>query len=491
MPSIGQTNTLSPLSPKTAIIRSESQKSNKAREFRQLGEALEYLGDRKRTIMIHRGDATGDVSHVLAWKSKNPDGAIIVIGDKKNIADTFANDFNLHQDCCFLNTSGETSGLTKQVENLQTVLSCSINPASAEEKYSNFDHIEQFPSPHPQDCYTALTVTDATREFTSDLRQEEINAASTILRGPDYNPEEPTAKDIALVEMIDKLGIKTDKDTVIFWCRQSGSRGGQYPEQDHSSAFLFQTAVKLTSKDFNEGKNFNVIIAGDFNTTSPDMHDKQTLKLAQSQNREGCGNVTIIGEFWNKEEWTESDTSLGRQDQTRMFYILSELLQSKGHKLVHTGPRSGGIDMYGLGGQSTVYLLNTKPGGTPSLNRRLDGVTKAFKTATTNDSFRKVDVTTRVFGKMRDMPKGFNRGDSLDRLILKQKEDTGKTPGQTIQEYSTYDVVDGRGKVIRTSNVLEKSNKKSSSPDTMNIVTFARKNQLEDFVDQIKDLSTE
>jgi hypothetical protein len=47
----------------------------------------------------------------------------------------------------------------------------------------------------------------------------------------------------------------------------------------------------------------------------------------------------------------------GRDNQIRLFHVLRTMLNDQGKRLVHIGMRSGGLDMFAISGQRTIYVI--------------------------------------------------------------------------------------------------------------------------------------
>ena len=61
---------------------------------------------------------------------------------------------------------------------------------------------------------------------------------------------------------------------------------------------------------------------------------------------------------WLGQFWKHSTPVPSRRDlQLRFFHILSKQLKARGHRMVHAGMHSGGLDMYASAGQRVVQVL--------------------------------------------------------------------------------------------------------------------------------------
>jgi hypothetical protein len=289
-------------------------------------------------VIAQRGDATGDISHVLAALANEQNLAVLVFGGDKAgvhisgraIADTYVDQFQIAADRVvhidFSGQMGGNDGLVRQ----------------------------QIHASHGR---TPKKLTTSTTTFTNNLDQVKLDAAKHLIRGADFNADPAIVRsvlDTFLEGFLAGQGIVFNSHTIVLWGRRSGAAGGAHPGQDHS-----RVAMKEI-KDDCIANNRQVIFAGDF-VNNPALADNIAL----------YANSIYLGQFWNQDA-----RLVNRSNQVRLFHILVQNLARNGRGLVHIGMRSGGLDMYAFSGQNTLYILS---GNAP--DARMTNAVSAFQTA--------------------------------------------------------------------------------------------------------------
>lgn len=375
--------------------------------FSKLSDALAHLegenGEMGKKILVQRGDATGDVSHVLACMGAcEPDLGIIVLGSSDSIAKTYGQFKVPPSQVCVLSMPDGDADLAREVTRLSD---CIGNAANAEHAQTMLEQArvgnpQQDPPQDPaaEKKYRVVGLTETSRIFAHSLRDQKrspkkarAGAREKILGGPNEREDRHLTK---LIRDVFKFDLK--HNTVVYWCRASGSVTGQHPSQDHSDYALWQIVHHAVAE-----KGCSVIVAGDYNEQNA-CHDLIERFAAEHE-----GRVNVIGKFWEKD-----GVNLDRRTQIRMFATLRDLLNVEGKELVHVGPRSGGLDFYGFAGEPTLYLLG---GDVP--DQRMTNVVGAHEdqAGKGNSSFQRLEhASTRPsFGELVERAPDHYHSDNL------------------------------------------------------------------------------
>lgn len=124
---------------------------------------------------------------------------------------------------------------------------------------------------------------------------------------------------------------------MVLWGRHAAKphEGGVHYDLNHSNFGWAQ----VTARCIRAG--FSVVVAGQFEKDKWEKHG-------------GFQGSHFIGEFYR-------NPALTRPQQLYFFHYLGRLLvQFGGKKFLHVGMRSGGLDLFGFGGQPVLYVAIEK-----------------------------------------------------------------------------------------------------------------------------------
>lgn len=291
-------------------------------------------------VIYHRGDATGDISHVLAAMANDAAlGVIVMDGNGTNpgglgrVANVMVDHFGVS------NTRVKFVVTANMVPN---------PPKIGQARVVNGRHFTMYP------------LTKSTNFIIDSLAQIAVNPLvftnmKSAVRGPTLHSADITngggAAEVGVINMnfvdpqcaaflIEKQ-IDFTRSTVVLWGRESGrSPGGQHPNHDHGYTGMKQIIDECAARV----PSYQVIVAGDFRPTNANGVATQTRQDI------AAGSI-VLGKFWNNIPLFQD-----RFNQVRLFYVLKKMLKVHGCHLVHVGMRSGGLDMYAFSGQKTIYV---------------------------------------------------------------------------------------------------------------------------------------
>lgn len=311
-------------------------------------------------VIYHRGDATGDIPHVLAALANDPTRGVIVMDGKNSTAGGLGKVANVMVD-----HFGIPPDRVKFVESPNKVPE---PPKGGQRRTVN------------SRVFTMYPLTKSTNFLRDDLALKAVNPhvfknIKAALRGPTLHsgqlPADPKVPlDVVDLNFLDPqcaafwVGKHIDftRNTVVLWGRESGRDGGMHPEHDHSYTGMRQIVEACAAED----PPCQVIVAGDY-------REKETATRQAIQD-----NAIVIGKYWD-------DVPLfkNRQYQVRLFYVLKKMLKVRERRLVHVGMRSGGLDMFGFSGQKTIYV--SRAAG----DQRMEPVVQQFGDVGLQDTFQK------------------------------------------------------------------------------------------------------
>lgn len=298
-----------------------------AQAYDSMNAALRSMVQGVTDVIVHRGDATGDLPHVVGAVTLSPAiGVLVVDGQAKNkhitggkgrIADVLVDNFGLPTDRVAYHNRGMNSlpGTGNRKVSGRTFKLRSLG-------YSTRVVRESLAAAPDDGTATAL------------LQQVKVR-----LRGDDFAPnDELSETDAMCADFWAGHGISYAKHTVILWGRKPGE-GGMHRELSHSYLGMLQLCQQLCPER-------QVIIAGDY-----DIPEQDDPLFANHMSILATGAI-VIGPYWEQDRalWT-------RNNQIRLFHILRVGLNAQGSRMVHVGMRSGGLDMFALSGQRTIYLV--------------------------------------------------------------------------------------------------------------------------------------
>jgi hypothetical protein len=333
-------------------------------KYGSINAALATMRTGITSVIYHRGDATGDIPHVLAALANDPTRGVIVMDGKNSTAGGLSKVGNVMVD-----HFGIPTDRVKFVESANKVPE---PPKGGQRRIVN------------SRVFTMYPLTKSTNFLRDDLALKAVNPhvfknVKAALRGPTLHskglPDDPKVPlDVVDLNFLDPqcaafwVGKHIDfkRNTVVLWGRESGRVGGMHPDHDHSYTGMRQIVEACIADD----PPSQVIVAGDYRekATAP----RQTIQ----------DNAIVIGKYWD-------DVPLfkNRQYQVRLFYVLKKMLKVRGRRLVHVGMRSGGLDMFGFSGQKTIYV--SRAAG----DQRMEPVVQQFADVGLQDTFQKHTAT--------------------------------------------------------------------------------------------------
>lgn len=296
-------------------------------------------------VFIHRGDATGDQTHIGPVVARHANRGVLVIGfpgageKGLGIATTYLNGFRVPEErVAYVFFQGRFDVALKQCKPLSI---------------------------------SRVLFTDALGEATTDVADDVLVKGATrtwvkeTLRGPKFIGATVLAPDSFEVGALNWLTqtkrIPLDRHCVVLWGRRSGERGGSYPKQgttgasaeemewkegmyplqDHNGRFMKALAEACLAA------GHTVLCVGDF--------PRAEFGEAVADTWQGGNTKAVfLGDYWN-----HCPGVTDRQKQVRLFYVLWKTLRSQNpsRSLVHCGARSGGLDAYGFAGQPMIYIV--------------------------------------------------------------------------------------------------------------------------------------
>jgi hypothetical protein len=316
-----------------------------------LAGALEKLttgGVRK--VILQPSDATGDISHVAPLLGIFADYGVLVFRsdqvafDKRDhIPNAYVDQFGIGQNrVAWLNaplSRAEKAGIGGSM----TLTTCTTVLISALRASRGLG------SAPDGAAMQAAGASKAT--FASGVK--------AVMRGPHFSPDTPSSEGSAshavdgiIQEYLGELGILPDyldRDWVVLW--------GRVSKEIHEAANSSTQAIAQLARLCHD-QGVGVILAGQINHEGLAKRDPEIV-----------GRSIYVGEFWRRlEPGAKHKYTIGayaeprlatRPQQVRLFYVLGKLLKRQGHRLVHVGMRSGGLDAYAFSGQRVLYLLPT------------------------------------------------------------------------------------------------------------------------------------
>lgn len=312
------------------------------------------------SVIYHRGDATGDIPHVLAALANDPTRGVIVMDGKNSKAGGLGKVANVMVD-----HFGVPPDRVKFVVSPDQV---PAPPKAGQKRIVNHRVFRMYP------------LTKSTNFLRDDLALQVANPhvfknIKAALRGPTLHsgqlPADPAVPlDVVDLNFLDPQcaafwvgkGIDFRRNTVVLWGRESGREGGMHPDHDHSYTGMRQIVEACAAAD----PPCQVIVGGDYRKKA--TATRQTIQ----------DNAIVIGKYWD-------DVPLfkNRQYQVRLFYVLKKMLKVRERRLVHVGMRSGGLDMFGFSGQKTIYVSRATG------DERMEPVAQQFADAGLQDTFQK------------------------------------------------------------------------------------------------------
>lgn len=287
-----------------------------------VNDALRAMAVGVTSVLVHRGDATGDIPHSVAAMVINAAiGALVIDGmagskstggkGKELIADPMVDNFRIAPDrVAYVDLRGG-----------------SIPSAPGRKSVSGR-------------AFALLKLGDATREVREKLTGTPGALASITAQfaGPAPTDTMLSDTDERLVSFWLGCGATEYKHTVVLWGRKPGPEG-MYPMLKQSLKGLQQLVDGLCPER-------QVIIAGDYDIPGEGDPLEAIHKAIVAK------GAIVIGRYW------KADTAFWTRDrQIRLFHILDFALREQGKKMVHVGMRSGGLDMFALAGQRTIYMI--------------------------------------------------------------------------------------------------------------------------------------
>jgi hypothetical protein len=303
-------------------------------------DALTAIAPAITRVIYHRGDATGDISHVLAAMANDAALGVIV-----------------------MDGHGTNPGGLGRVAN---VMVDHFGVSSARVKFVTTANMVPNPPKHGQAVvvagrhFTRYPLTKSTNFIRDNLADIAANPLvfknmKSAVRGPTLHTADITngvgAAEVGVINLnfldpqcaaflIEKQ-VDFTQSTVVLWGRESGRNpGGQHPNHDHGYTGMKQIIDECAATV----PPYQVIVAGDFRPTN------QQGIATQTRQDIVAGSI-IFGKFWEG-----IPLFADRFNQVRLFYVLKKMLRVHNCNLVHVGMRSGGLDMYAFSGQNTIYV---------------------------------------------------------------------------------------------------------------------------------------
>ncbi|MBR0646451.1 hypothetical protein [Plastoroseomonas hellenica] len=140
-----------------------------------------------------------------------------------------------------------------------------------------------------------------------------------------------------------KQGDALKNDVVVIWGRMAAKRerGGAHYDLNHSNTGWAQIGNECLQR------GLTVMMAGDL--------DPQKWAVQTGFGGKPVPNYVFLGKFF---EDKERGISLTRPEQLRFWEYVRDVLSRNGKRLVHVGMRSGGMDFLGFAGQPIIYVIS-------------------------------------------------------------------------------------------------------------------------------------
>ncbi len=340
-----------------------------------LKDALEtFAASNKTHVIVQRGDATGDIAHVTPVLSCRKHYAVLVVdndGSKptglNQVANVYTDSFLIPQD---------------QVIHI-LLPDIALGDLARKMAYNGTKKVAG-------KSLELLGLTSSTRDTVAELTGTGRGSIATTMRGPDYKAVKDVSQDMPNVEMrpithLDDYAAyadgalrafwkakgvifaELDRHYVILWARESPN----HPELNSTPKMLDQLA------EASRGKGHATVVAG-------------AIKAAQKEGMAALSASVFLGEFWKDDHWKLGSN---RAAQIRLFYILRQHLALVGHKAVHAGMRSGGLDAYGFAGEPIVYVIAKSKAGEDTRDSRMKPVVEALTKAPSPMPFGRVPIS--------------------------------------------------------------------------------------------------
>lgn len=299
-----------------------------------------------REIITHRADATGDISHVVSAMALQADLGVIVADGAVN--------------------GGVTDG--QGAARIGTPLADHFGLGAARVGYVDFRPNAIPALSRDRRHTTAVGNRVQLRKLTRSSRivreslagdpggmaliQNQMRGADFDAGGPD---PAPGTDDAAIMEFWDRPDVLS-RNTVVLWGRLPAPNGQHDGLRVSYRGFLDLCTALCPDRQ--------VIIAGDYEVPAPGS------ALAGIHQQILDTGAILLGRYWQLDpgRWT-------RNNQVRLFHVLRAMLNDFGLKMVHVGMRSGGLDMFALSGQRTIYVVGPRTG-----DQRMEQVAVAVST---------------------------------------------------------------------------------------------------------------
>ena len=361
-----------------------------ATTYLSINAALTQMDAGIDRVIYHRGDATGDIPHVLAALANSPTLGVIVMDGSNSLAGGLGRVANVLVDH-FKMPAG-------RVKFVSAAIPVPSPPKSGQQRTVAGRVFRLFP------------LTKSTNFLCDDLANLAVNPhvfqnIKTVLRGPtlrtdDLPQGDPTQQLLPIIDLnfLDPIcgafwvahGIDFTRHAVILWGRESGRAGGMHPDHDHSYAGMAQIIARCGAAV----PAIQVIVAGDFRPSDD-------AGVVTQHHLDIAAGAQVIGKYWENEPMFSN-----RFNQVRLFYVLKKMLKVRQCEMVHVGMRSGGLDMFGFSGQKTIYVSRAQG------DARMGAVVQRFADAGLADVYQKHTV-----GVLPKAAGGFTPA-NLDALML-------------------------------------------------------------------------
>jgi hypothetical protein len=314
--------------------------------------AERLLANGVRRVIVQRGDASGDQSHVIPVLAVNADIGVLIIDARApgqepiyrrpEVAAAQTAPKGLRMACSYVDDFRISSGRIAYVDM----------------KDADIRNCIKLPVPG----LAKIALTKTTKMSVNAILASKANRTTikTQFRGAKVGALLATPEDITLDQFRQDAGINLDRHIVVIWGRKSGKNGGLHPESDSSATGMAQIAQRCMAR----GRT--VLLVGD-------IVEEKIAKHA------GFRDCVHLGKFW--ERLPDTLPTKGRDIQIRFFYILEKQLKAVGRGLVHVGMRSGGLDMYGFSGQRMIYIAGPAKLHKDPNDKRMTNVVNAFAAA--------------------------------------------------------------------------------------------------------------
>jgi hypothetical protein len=332
-------------------------------------------------VVVFRGDATGDLPHVLPVVGLRPTIGVLVVDGIKQVSKKIKDDVLTEAKEPISAIRDDVLGMGLQPDNKKlkamqaTAQKEALGTIATNGKKNVAEVMEhQYGLPAASIGYVrdvekmvVALAAEAARQLTaSKVRVIELSEATKILREEDFGTPESrervrnfltrrsnvsefsalTTMDPIYKGILDRAGANEEvlkKDVVVIWGRTAAkpAEGGAHYDLNHSNTGWAQ----LANRCLDEG--LMVMMTGDL--------EPKKWAVQTGFGGKPVPNYVFLGKFFQD---TANSINLTRPQQLRFWEYLRDVLSRSGKKLVHVGMRSGGMDFLGFAGQPIIYVIS-------------------------------------------------------------------------------------------------------------------------------------